>query len=336
MQKLNLESLTAESFNNLEIKRLLPCVAVFFFIFAVSFSSYSQSLFVKNNFPVYNAIAQPSFEQFDFYNGNEYNFNILFQYSNTFAYSEIDSPELENPVIFDMETAYTLFRGEKRLTAYSSIYVELPFTYNWKGGLDSVIENYHNLFGFSNGGREQYPKNLFKYKFGNLNISDSVEGVGDITIGYTVFKVKDISSFRFAFSFFFKLPTGSVDKGLSSGSFDTGGKIAFSNIFNYFQIDYGFGWIMYGSPKHEFKESLSNSGFGYITLSSHITEKIKGVVQLYIASSPYDTGYNRIDDYQAMLSVGVLWEDWQFSFSEDVFTYTAPDITVSINRKFKF
>jgi hypothetical protein len=317
-------------------KRLLLISTAFFFVFFHFSTANTQSLFVRNNFPVQNTILQPSFEQFDFYNGKKYNFNILFQYSNTFAYSEIDNPEIDNSIIFDMETAYTLFRMEKRLNAFSSFYIELPFTCNWKGIFDSAIENYHDIIGFSNGGRENYPQNVFRYKFGQIDIKDSVTGIGDIKLGYSIFKIRDISNFKFAIGFFAKLPTGSVDKGLSSGSFDWGAKASFSNNFDYFKLDYGFGWIIYGSKKSNFSANLTSSGFGYLALSSSITENIKGVVQLYLSSSPFSTGYDRLDDYQAMLSIGIHYKQWQFSFSEDVFTYTAPDITVSINRKIGF
>lgn len=334
--KKNLKNLKFEKINIVNKKRLLKILTAFIFLFLAPFQSISQSLFVKNNFPIYNTILQPSFQQFDFYNGKNYNFNILFQYSNSFVNSDIDSNNLEDSIIFDMETAYNLFKGEKRLNAYSSIYMEIPFTYNWKGAFDSTIENYHSLLGFSNGGRENYPKNTFRYKFGELDLTNPSGGLGDITVGYSIFKIKDISSFRFAFSMFFKIPTGSVTKGLSSGSFDYGVKTSFSNIFKYFQIDYGFGWILYGSPDKTYSTQLTNSGFGYIAFSSKITENIKGVMQLYLASSPFNTGYNRVDDYQAMLSIGLNWKDWQISFSEDVFTYTAPDIMVSVNKKFRF
>ncbi len=317
-------------------KRLLLTATAFFFIFPCFLKINAQSLFVRNNFPAHNTILQPSFEQFDFYNGKKYNFNILFQYSNTFAYSEIDNPELKNNIIFDMETAYTLFRVEKRLNAFSSIYVELPFIYNWKGAFDSAIENYHDLLGFSNGGRENYPTNVFRYKFGDIDLTKSVTGISDIKLGYSIFKIRDISNFKFAFSFFAKFPTGSTKKGLSSGSFDWGAKASFSNDFNYIKLDYGLGWIIYGSPKSIFSETLNSSGFGYLAISSQITENIKGVAQIYLASSPFSTGYDRLDDYQAMLSIGIHYKKWQFSFSEDVFTYTAPDITVSVNRKFSF
>lgn len=334
MQRKNLKNYHSLKIKKIFKKRLFITLTAFF-LFGLQ-SVFAQSLNVRNNFPTYNLVAQPSFEQFDFYNGEKYNFNVLFQYSNTFAYSEIDNPNLENNIIFDMETAYFLLKGEKRLNAYSSFFMEIPVIYNWKGAFDSLIENYHNTVGFSNGGREDYPKNQFHYKFGDLDLTDSQAGISDITFGYSIFKIKDISSFRFAFSFFCKIPTGAVDKGLSSGSFDYGIKATFSNIFSYFQIDYGFGFVMYGSPDHKINTTLTNSGFGYFSLSSNITENLKGVMQLYLASSPFNSGFKRIDDYEAMLSIGLIYKNWQISFSEDVFTYTAPDIMVSVNRKFKF
>ncbi len=261
---------------------------------------------------------------------------MLSQYSSMYAVSDFDQPGLESPVEFDMETFSIFGRFERRLNAFSSVYAEIPVIYNWKGIFDSIIENYHNIIGVDNGGREFRLDNQFAFRFGSLNLTGPEMGLGDVKVGVNIFKIGDISNFRFAFSLFCKLPTGNAAKGLGSGSFDIGAQVSFSNNFDRFQLDYGFGFINPGSPDERLNTTLNSMGFGYMAVSTRVYRDVQAVVQLYLSSSPYDTGYNRLDDYQAMLTIGAIWRDWQFSFSEDVFTYTAADITVSVTRKFRF
>ncbi len=316
----------------------LACLLAFFgftFLFT-AISARSQSLFIKNNSPYYLNILQPDFEQFDFYNGKEYNITLTTQYSNIMAYSFIDSPQLEKDIAFDMETLTIFTRIEKRFTAYSSIFVEIPVIYHWKGMFDSLIENYHDYVGFNNGGRELVENNQFVFKIGEINKSTSSFGIGDITLGYNIFKIGDITNSRFNFSIFCKIPVASVSDGLSSGSFDFGFGINGLNNFEKIQFFYGLGFIHYGSPDEKYLTRLDDSGYIYFGLSYNIAENVKVISQFYFQSSPYSTGFNRMDDYMSMFALGIQYKDYQLSFTEDVFTYTAPDITVTLTRKIKF
>jgi len=320
----------------ISVDRLISLSAFLFLTLFFSIQAQSQALFVKNNAPYYLNILQPDFEQFDFYNGKDYNITICTQYSNIMAYSFIDNPELENPISFDMETLSIITKIEKRLTAYSSVYAEIPVIYHWKGMFDSLIENYHDVVGFSNGGRELVENNQFVFQIGEINKTTSIAGIGDITLGYNIFKIGDISNFRFNFSVFCKLPVSSVSNGLSSGSFDFGFGINGINYLKQTKIFYGLGYLNYGNPDKKYVSRLDQSGYLYFGITYVFNDKINFTGQLYLQSSPYNTGFDRMDDYMAMLTIGMQYKDYQVSFTEDVFTYTAPDITLTITRKFRF
>ncbi|BBB32386.1 hypothetical protein TTHT_0822 [Thermotomaculum hydrothermale] len=317
-------------------RKLSLLSAFLIFTFFLTTNLFSQSLFIKNNAPFYLNILQPDFEQFDFYNGKKYNITFTTQYSNIFAYSFIDNPELDKNIAFDMETLSITTKIERRLTAFSSIYIEIPAIYHWKGMFDSIIEDYHDYVGFNNGGRELVENNQFVFRIGEINKTTSVAGIGDITLGYNIYKVRDISNFRFNFSIFCKLPVASVSDGLSSGSFDFGFGFNGENRFNNFNLFYGLGYLNYGNPDKKYVTSLDESGYIYFGLSYKINEDFKAIGQLYLQSSPYNTGFDRMDDYMAMFALGIQYRDYQVSFTEDVFTYTAPDITVTVTKKIRF
>ncbi len=311
-------------------------LSAFLFLTILSQTVYAQSLFIKNNAPYYLNILQPDFEQFDFYNGKKFNITFCTQYSNIMAYSFIDNPELDKDIAFDMETLSVTTKIEMRLTAYSSVYAEIPVIYHWKGMFDSLIENYHDFVGFNNGGRELVRNNQFVYRIGEINKTTSSAGIGDITVGYNIYKIRDITNFRFNVSVFCKLPVASVSDGLSSGSFDFGFGVNGQNNFNNLQFFYGLGYINYGNPDKKYVNTLDESGYLYLGLTYKIRENLKAITQLYLQSSPYNTGFDRMDDYMAMFALGIQYKDYQISFTEDVFTYTAPDITVTFTRKIRF
>ncbi len=313
------------------------CLILFSF-FTIIFGGVlrAQSLFVKNNAPFYLNILQPDFEQFDFYNGKEYNITVTTQYSNIIAYSFIDNPELDKDIGFDMETLTIFARVEKRFTAYSSFFVEMPVIYHWKGIFDSLIENYHDFVGFNNGGRDLVKDNQFVFRIGEINKNTSIFGIGDITAGYNIFKIGDITSFKCNFSIFCKIPVSSVKDGLSSGSIDFGFGFNGMNNFKNWDLFYGAGFISYGNPDKKYVNSLDSSGYMYFGTGYTFKNNFKTIVQIYLQSSPYSTGFDRMDDYMAMLSIGIQYKEYQLSFTEDVFTYTAPDITVTFTRKYRF
>ncbi len=293
-------------------------------------------LFVRNSSPVYLAIAAPPVNRFDFYDGSTWHATVLSQYASMFADSEVDAVQLESPISLDMETFTLIGRVERRINAFSSFSVDVPVVAHWKGMFDGLIENYHDVVGLSNGGREAVPHDRFAYRMGELDLDGPEMGLGDIQLAYSIYKVRDISRFRFSFTMFCKIPTGSVANGLSSGSMDFGVAVSMANIYEKFRLDYGFGMTSYGSPDRRFTDTLDDTGFGYVAVSGRVWREFEAVAQLYLSSSPFRTGYDRLDDYQAMLTIGVRWREWEVSFSEDVFTYTAPDIMVSVSRTVRF
>lgn len=293
-------------------------------------------LFVRNNNPAYLALAAPPVTGFEFYDGSTWHISVVSQYASMFADSTVDGVQLDTPISLDMETFSLVGRVERRINAFSSFTMEVPLAVHWKGMFDGLIENYHDLVGLNNGGREQVPHDRFSYRLGELDLDGPEMGIGDIQLAYSIYKVRDISRFRFSFTVFCKIPTGSVRHGLSSGSVDFGAVVSMANIFDRFRLDYGFGMTTYGSPDRRFTDTLDDTGFGYVAVSARIWRELEGVAQIYLSSSPFDTGYDRLDDYQAMLSIGIRWRDWEVSFSEDVFTYTAPDIMVSVSRTYRF
>jgi hypothetical protein len=104
--------------------------------------------------------------------------------------------------------------------------VVIPYLIQSGGFLDSFIINYHDAFGFPQGGRDQAPRNrlLYHYKKDGqerLKVDDSSSGLGDICLtgGWQVYGGKDQASAA-TLRTSLKLPTGSSSHLHGSGSWD--------------------------------------------------------------------------------------------------------------------
>jgi hypothetical protein len=69
-----------------------------------------------------------------------------------------------------------------------SIAAELPMLHTGGGVLDAPIENWHQLWGLPNGGREQSPRNRYQYAYQKdgqtlFDVADGTTGLGDVQLG---------------------------------------------------------------------------------------------------------------------------------------------------------
>ncbi len=116
---------------------------------------------------------------------------------------------------------------------------------------DSIIEAFHDFFGFPNGGREYYPENdvhinIQTDKGLNLNLEESSLGFGDMDL----FLKWNFLSLPFMDSALFsavKIPTGSVEKITGSGYMDIAASLLLDfHIFKWFSLYIHNGIILPG------------------------------------------------------------------------------------------
>src|SRR3989344_3325632 len=69
-----------------------------------------------------------------------------------------------NAINLDMELWYLNWVATYGLLPNLEVGLELPLIHFGTGFLDSFIQNYHNAFGFPNGGRDQVQNGLFTYR----------------------------------------------------------------------------------------------------------------------------------------------------------------------------
>ena len=87
-------------------------------------------------------------------------FKPLAAYSSIFTKQQSDSTSL----FLDMELLSVSLRYDYVVASGIQVGLELPFVFYSSGFLDHTIQEYHDIFGFPNGGRENVPNNEMHYE----------------------------------------------------------------------------------------------------------------------------------------------------------------------------
>ncbi|MBE9504056.1 MAG: DUF3187 family protein, partial [Proteobacteria bacterium] len=151
-----------------------------------------------------------------------YNFRLDFDISNIYERHSAGNSIL----LYDMEIYRTAFNLTYGVYKDIDIHVEIPMLAFNGGKLDGPIQDYHDFFGFPNGGRENSPDGIFDYSYKvngqalfdfpshGLKLSDS-----NVDLKW---RLIDDSGRQPAVAarMGIKLPTGQYEDGTGSGEFD--------------------------------------------------------------------------------------------------------------------
>ena len=142
------------------------------------------------------------------------------------ANNYVDDQNPRESILLDGESARFSLDARYGINRDWELGVVIPYVIQSGGFLDGFIENYHDAFGFPQGGRDQAPRNRLLYRYvkdgqERLKVSDSGSGLGDISLtgGWQVWGGKNQPSAA-ALRASLKLPTGSSSQLHGSGSWD--------------------------------------------------------------------------------------------------------------------
>ena len=137
-----------------------------------------------------------------------------------------DSNPREN-ILLDGESTRITLDGRYGILRGIEGGVEIPLVVLGGGFLDRFIEGYHNTFGFSQGGRDQAPRNRLLYQYRRdgqerIKIDNSSYGLGDIRLNgaWQLYQKMQSRPRAVALRASLKLPTGDSDQFHGSGSTD--------------------------------------------------------------------------------------------------------------------
>jgi hypothetical protein len=235
---------------------------------------------------------------------------------------------------------------------YESTVGELGFSFNplrnlqtgmdmrliayYNGFGDPLIESFHRIFGFPNGGREYFLHNQLYINIPNANgipffLDEGVVSFGDIDLWskWTFFEIPRIS---IAFLGAFKIPSGSLNALSGSGFPDVGlGILSDIRTWRFLTLYAQAGVVL---PLNMKSYPMFN---GLAGMEIHPWNVFSFNLQMNIKTSPIsDYGFYSLPQTNLLVGFTVRSRargqdfSWQFYLEEDPFTHQGTDITFNL------
>lgn len=315
-----------------------------------SFSAFSadelvEPFFTSNLNPFVQAQAIPTTRSAQLTNVGQFSWQLQTEFANHFT----DSRDGTETITLDGETHKATFSIGYGLTDRWELGIQIPYLRHSGGSMDSFIENWHDVFGLPNGGREDVPQDQldFSYTAGTLpptRLASSGSGIGDIslTAGYRLQKTDDsVWTLRAGV----KLGTGDASDLTGSEGESVFLSLHHSNASLINHPD----WYFHGSigvsylQDSEVLDSLREDWviYGSATVAWHVTPRMSLKAQLDLHSAAYDSDLRELGDTAAQLIVGGSLQLSErllldISVSEDIITDASPDVVLQLGLRTTF
>lgn len=224
--------------------------------------------------------------------------------------------------------------------------VQVPYLTHQAGGLDSVIDEWHRVFGLPDGARDGRPRDVleFAYRDGGdslVEFSRNVHGFGDLRLlaGY---ELVNAPGRRVALRFGLKLPTGESDDWLGSGGADVSigvaadhdalwGRERWSGFYRTNVTYIGEPDVL--SDRYEDWVWQLSGGVRY-----RLTSRVGLAAQGLLRSRVYDAAVDSLGEAAVLLTFGAsirLAERWELvlGVGEDLKVESVPDVTFQLGLR---
>jgi hypothetical protein len=216
--------------------------------------------------------------------------------------------------------------------------VELPYVHHSGGFLDGLIENFHDAFGLSQGGRDMVPRDRLLYRYRRdgverLSLTEAGGGLGDVRLTGAI-ALNNNSGIPIALRGLVKLPTGDADDLTGSGATDFALWLsaACRKTHETFCVYGGAGAIWLGNGEVIEGQVRNVVPYTSLGLDWRAFPSIDVKIQLDSHGSLYgDSTVRALEEYAVQLLGAVEWRfaphsALEISFSEDLVVETSSDI----------
>lgn len=215
---------------------------------------------------------------------------------------------------------------------------ELPLLLTSGGVLDSMVEEWHEWFGLPNGGRDQLPRDDYRYAYTRggttvFDVTDTGAGIGDLrlTAGHCGEELRCLRVML-------QLPTGDADQleggGLGiAGWYEQGFRLGATERWSG-AVAAGASATRADGPLKDQAETLVP--FGWASLAYALTERLDAGAQLYAHGPLYDdSALDALTRTGLQLSFGFRYAVgentyWTLGMQEDLLTRSSPDFSIHL------
>lgn len=223
------------------------------------------------------------------------------------------------------------------------ISIEVPYLWHQSGNLDSLIDEWHDVFGFPGGSRRAREHDRLEFSYTDLpstlvRLTDNTHGIGDIRL-MAGWQLSETENHRTALRLGIKLPTGDSDDFLGSGGTDLSFGIAgdVNELWDSARISgfYRANITYLGEPDvlvDRYNDLVGQLSFG---LSYGILSNMDLTVQSRLRSAVYDSEIESLGRTSMSLNFGArirVGDRYQFMIAvgEDIIPGTVPDVSFQI------
>ena len=233
----------------------------------------------------------------------------------------------------------------------TAIAINIPVIRHGGGFMDSLIEDWHELFGFPNGNRDTRPRDELLYQYVRdgetiINFSDNVTGVGDVQLSLMTqsFKSKDGNN-SVQFRAGIKLPTGEEEDLTGSGKpdafFDVSARLPQLDSVPRLRAQALVGYLrtLQSGP---LKDRLNPEHFyGSVYAGYEITGNWTIASQVNFREALYVSPLRQLGKHSLVGTFGLHWaigesDTLDFFFTEDLSVSTTQDVSFGISWKRSF
>lgn len=250
---------------------------------------------------------------------------------------------------FDGETWVNSYRFRSGLRDDMEWGFELPYVVHTNGNMDSIVDEFHELFGLPDGQRSIAPRNRLDYLIRSggevyADFSDGQRGIGDVR-GYLGYQVFANPTQAFAIRTQLKIPTGDARKLTGSEAVDLAVWGEFERVLQLkdyqFNLSLSGGVTYLGEGEIMPQDQESWVGFGHLGLQMPIGERFAFYAQVDARSTVLETA-NPLLGQGGVLGtlggrIGLTKRYWvDLSLIEDLADETAADVVFQILVGTKF
>ena len=302
----------------------------------------SETLYAKNLSPVAGLLGLPSQRTA----GTVARSNSRAALHTSIASHYVKDRETPEDVTLDGETVRLALEWRYGLTDNWEVQVEVPWLDHSGGQLDSLIDNWHDFWGLSDGGRSEAPSDVLEYRYSGPNaqflLEDDASGLGDISLSLNYAFYRDDDAVA-SVALGYKFGTGDEDEFLGSGSDDIFALVRFSgqHLADLPLSWHGqLGYLRAGDADVLGDLQEQDLWFAGLGLDWRIGQRWSLIGQLDAHAAPADSAITALGDDAIWLTLGARWrfaERWalDLSFIEDVQVETAPDVTFQASMRYQ-
>jgi hypothetical protein len=302
----------------------------------------SEPLYVKNLSPVAGLFGLPSQRDAQTMGSGE----LALALHGSVASQYINDSNATESLNLDGETLRFALELRYGLAQDWDLQLEVPWLQQSGGDLDSAIDNWHDFWGMSDGGRSSVPRNVLDYRYqsadGQFWLQDDSSGIGDISLALSHAFYRDRDSVA-SIALGYKAGTGDEDDFLGSGADDAYIALRFSGaqMSDLPLVWHGQAGCLRAGDSH-LLEGLQerNLWFAGLSVDWQLSRHWSLIAQLDGHAAPMDSELTGVGEDAALGTVGARWHfapQWSVEVSvvEDIRVETAPDVTFQASLRYR-